>query len=69
MRFSEIYKYYMIMKTLYSNFTVTVLLMLGVALFDYVIIPIPFFSGLGVGLIITFVYFAGWVILKGKGRL
>ena len=69
MRFLNVYKYYMIMKKLYENFTVTVLLMLGVALFDYVIIPIPFFSGLGVGLIITFVYFVGWIILKRKGRL
>jgi len=69
MRFSTIYKIHQIMKKLYGNFTVTVLLMLGVALFDYVIIPLPFFSGLGIGLIITFVYFAGWVLLKGKGRL
>jgi len=69
MKISTLYKYYMIMKTLYSNFTVTVLLMLAVAFLDYIIIPIPFFGGLGVGLVITFLYFTGWVILKGKGRL
>jgi hypothetical protein len=57
------------MKKLYGNFTITVLLMLVVALFDYVIIPLPFFSGLGVGLIITFVYFAGWVLLKQQKKL
>jgi len=69
MKISTLYKYYMIMKTLYSNFVVTILLMLGVAFLDYIIIPIPFFGGLGVGLVITFVYFAGWVLLKGRGKL
>jgi len=69
MKISTLYKYYMIMKTLYSNFTVTVLLMLAVAFLDYVIIPIPFFGGLGVGLVITFLYFAGWVLFKQQKKL
>jgi len=69
MKCSKTYKYYKIMKKLYENFTITVLLMLGVALLDYIIIPIPFFGGLGIGLVLTFIYFVGWVILKRKGRL
>ena len=53
------------MEKLYENFGITILLMFIVALFDYIIIPLGGFE-LAIGMILVWIYFIGWIIVKVK---